>query len=118
MVAGSDPPVLVATDKGGLMLTDPIPDIPQELIAPGRPVPRGYATCWAFLARAEPAVLSLMIDPVSGLADDERRARRIARTLGSPYMLFPAPDVLREEGLTEIGAYAQEVLERTFPEAA
>lgn len=92
------------------------PDIPRDLLCPAA-VPTGYETCWGFLARTAPGALMLMQDPVAGLADDELRARRIARRLKLPMMILPAPKALKaENGLTEIGAYHPAVLELTFPE--
>ncbi|EKS29698.1 hypothetical protein [Afipia felis] len=90
-------------------------NIADYLQAPA-PLPPGYETCWGFLARTEPETLSLMMDPIAGIAPDELRARRIAKAMLVPVMTFPAPACLTAaEGLTMIGAYPAAVLERTFP---
>lgn len=82
------------------------------------PLLPGYETCWGFLARTEPDTLSLMMDPIAGIAPDELRARRIAKVMRVPVMTFPAPAYLMAaEGLAEIGAYPTAVLERTFPQS-
>ena len=91
------------------------PTIPTELLSPPA-APPGYETCWGFLARTEPAVSPLMLDPIAGLAPDELRARRVAKAMRLPFMVLPAPvSLTAAEGLTEIGAYPAAVLERVFP---
>jgi hypothetical protein len=76
----------------------------------------GYETCWGFLARTEPNTLTLMIDPVVGVAADEMRVRRLARSLGITGAAFPAPAVLiAAEGLAKVGMYPTALLEMAFP---
>lgn len=87
--------------------------IPTALLAPA--VPPGHETVWGFLARTEPASLGLMLDPVGGLAEDDRRARRVAYGMGAPVVMVPAPEALRAAGLAEVGAFPAAVLERAFP---
>jgi len=88
---------------------------PSALLSEGASVSVDHLTCWAFLARTEPATLMLMQDPAAGLASDEMRTRRLARAMGRSYALYRAPDALRAEGIAEIGAYPLDVLERAFP---
>lgn len=86
-----------------------------NLIAPPNAIP-GYETCWGFLARTEPATLSVMLDPVAGLASDELKARRLAKTMHVPFAVLTAPAHLTAaEGLAEIGAYPTALLELVFP---
>lgn len=86
-----------------------------NLIAPPD-APPGYETCWGFLARTEPATLSVMLDPVAGLASDELKARRLAKTMHVPFAVLTAPAPLTAaEGLAEIGAYPTALLELVFP---
>lgn len=91
-----------------------LPNIPRDLLSPVG-LPPGFETCWAFLARTEPATLALMLDPVAGLAGDDLLARETAKKMRQPMVLFPAHEVLREAGLQEIGAYPEAVMERVFP---
>lgn len=87
----------------------------SNLIAPPD-APPGYETCWGFLARAESATLSLMLDPIAGLASDELRARRLAKAMRVPFAVLTAPlSLAAAEGLTEIGAYPTSLLELVFP---
>lgn len=92
-------------------------DLPHDLreLVTLRPKPHGYVTCWGFLLHTEPGTLLLMQDPIGGLVEEERRARRIAYEKRSPVMLFPAPKALIEKGLAEVGAYALPIWRRVFP---
>lgn len=78
-------------------------------------LPPGSHTCWSFLDDSEPWTLSLMADPITGLADDERRARLIAKEMGVAVVLTPAPDALVAVGVSQVGAYPAAVLDLVFP---
>jgi hypothetical protein len=87
--------------------------IPAELVNSTR---TGLETLWGFLLRTEPHVLYIMSDPVAGLVRDERRARKLAKTLGSAFEVRAtvAPELIAA-GLRDVGSYGQDVLERVFP---
>lgn len=87
---------------------EPTSTIPASLLAPD--VLAGFDTAWSFLARTEPWVFGLMVDPVRGLVVDDRKARTMlaCRTV-------PAPDVLRTAGVEDVAVAPAAVWEVVFP---
>ncbi|MFD2183709.1 hypothetical protein [Rhodoplanes azumiensis] len=82
--------------------------IPAALLAPD--IPAGFDTAWSFLARTEPWVFGLMVDPVRELVVDDRKARTML-----PCRTLPAPDVLREAGVEDVTVAPAAVWEVVFP---
>lgn len=77
--------------------------------------PADHDTVWGFLARWEPWVLELMMDPIKGLFEDQERAKQIAHLLGYEPVAVPAPDKVRQAGVPEVFSFPMAVLLETFP---
>jgi hypothetical protein len=78
-------------------------------------VPSDHDTVWGFLAKEEPNVLDIMVDPVGGLLVDQHRAQVTSLLLGHPTHLVAAPAAVWAAGITEVPVFKLEVLRQVFP---
>lgn len=78
-------------------------------------VPGGFDTVWGFLARHEPATLTIMEDPVRGLLPDQELGLTLAGQEAAAVCYVPAPPRLREIGVERVIAFPDAVLRDLFP---